>query len=90
MSCLYVVLLICLTKEIITTFYVNTCHEHIEHSKISMIRLIVSITKGYELQVSNLLKDMKPCELCITLFSARGLTFSKKNIKPAHASLMFI
>ena len=61
---MYIVPLICLSNGEIAAFCVNTWHECMGYPRISMMRWILPTTKGHKLQVSNLLKGMKPYEFC--------------------------
>ena len=71
-SCMYIVPLICSSEGEDAAFCVNTWHERMGHPGVSMMRRIIPSTKGHNLQVSNLLKGMKPCEFC-----ALGEKFSR-------------
>ena len=63
-SDMYIIPLICLSEGEDATFCVNTWHERMGHPRVSMMRQIILNTKGHNLQVSNLVRGMKPCEFC--------------------------
>ena len=63
-SVMYIIFLICSSKGEDAAFCVNIWHERIGHLGVSTMRRIILSTKRHKLQVSNLLKGMKPCEFC--------------------------
>ena len=63
-SGMYIVLFIYSSEGEDAAFCVNTWHECMGHLGVSMMRRIIPSTKGHNLQVSNLLKGMKPCKFC--------------------------
>ena len=59
-----IVPLVCSSECEDAVFCVNTWHERMGHPGVSMMRRIIPSTKWHNLQVSHLLKGMKPCEFC--------------------------